>query len=387
MELMEFKKRKLASLQTVVSVSPIENADAIEKITVLGWECIVKKEEKIKVGDLIVYIEIDSIAPPVEPFIFLEQRKYRVRTIKLRGVYSQGLALPLAYFPKIFSKVKDNILKEGDDLTELLGIIKYDPELQKERQTANVKIKHSPIREFFMQFYWFRRLHHKFFPGQKKGWPEFIRKTDEDRIQSMPSVLQKYTDKEWYVTEKLDGQSASYFITKKKSFFGTKFVFGVCSRNIYMKTKHNCNWWNVADKYKIKEILKSVNENICVQGEIIGPTIQGNKYGISELKFYVFNVYDINNQKYYEYDDLKKFCYSYGFEMVPVVEHFSEMTLNVQEIIKYSIGKSVLNKQIHREGLVFRTINNVNKNNINNEPVSFKAINPDFLLKYQDEEN
>lgn len=382
-------ERQLASLQKVVDVSPIENADAIEKVTVLGWECIVKKDEKIKVNDLVVYIEIDSIAPPVEPFLFLEPRRYRVRTIRLRGVYSQGLALPISYFPEIALKVKNNTFKEGSDLTELLGIVKYDPELQKERQ--NTTVKYNPVREFLMRYSWFRRLHHKFFPREKKGWPSFIRKTDETRIQSMPSVLQKYTDKEWYITEKLDGQSASYFVIRKKTFFGKKCVFGVCSRNIYLKTKHNCTWWNVADKYKIKNILQSVNKDICIQGEIVGPGIQKNKYGLSELHFYVFNVYDIKQKKYYEFDELVDFCNTYGFEKVPLIDKGYFTLDTVSKVVEYSKGKSVLNPKIHREGLVFRTTKNVFKQSmavliVEEELVSFKAINPDFLLKYQDEE-
>jgi len=369
--------RKLASIQTVVRIAPIPGADAIEKATVLGWECVVKKSEGILPGDLVVYIEIDSICPPREPFLFLAERKYRVRTIKLRGQISQGLTLPLSYFPNLTR------VAEGDDVTELLGITKYDPEAAREQRGHRKPVKHNPIREFFMQFRWFRALHRKLFPSAKRGWPEFIRKTDETRIQNIPAVLRDHGGRDYYVTEKLDGQSASYFYTRTVGFMGKVVsTFGVCSRNLYLKTPHSCTWWDIARAENIQQKLSAYGHNICIQGEIVGPGIQGNKYGLSSLQLYVFNAWDIDRQVYYQYDELARFCKALGFNMVPVTSDYRPLPGTVSDVVEESKGKSVLNPKIHREGLVFRTARNLP----NGEPISFKAINPDFLLKYQDEE-
>ena len=370
--------RQLASLQRVLAVEPIPGADRIEIATVQGWSCIVLKSENISVGDLVVYIEIDSIVPAREPFLFLEPRKYRVRTIKMKGVISQGLAMPISAFPEITK------IAEGLDITELLGITKYDPEAIKEQRTSRVvDTKPHPVREFFMQFAWFRALHRYLYPGAKKGWPSFIHKTDETRIQNYGATVMAKLDEDYYITEKLDGQSGTYFVIYTKSLFGgRKPMFGVCSRNLYLKTKHACTWWNIAQQYDIERKLRSVGKEICIQGEIIGQGIQGNKYGLSGLDFYVFNVWDITKQEYYPYQDLVKFCKTLGFKMVPVVAECVKLPKTLPEIIALSKGKSVLNPKILREGIVARTMTNLP----NGTPLSWKSIDGDFLLKHQDEE-
>ena len=135
--------RKLASIQKVLEVNPIPKADAIEVIKVLGWEIVVKKGE-FQVGDNVVYIEIDSIVPDKPEFEFLRDRKFRVRTIKLRGQVSQGICFPLNILPK-------GNYKEGDDVTEVIGIKKYDPQGDAERKLAEQKIETSNnnIHKFF----------------------------------------------------------------------------------------------------------------------------------------------------------------------------------------------------------------------------------------------
>ena len=366
--------RKLASIQRVVSVEPIANADAIEKATVLGWECVVKKSDSLRVGDLCVYIEIDSICPDRPIFEFLRDRKMRVRTIKLRGQISQGLALPLSYFPEIKKA------QEGDDVTTLLGITKFDPEGDIERRAVKVNTKPNPLREFFMQFAWFRALHRKLYPSAKRGWPEFIRKTDETRIQNYAAVLKDHAAKSYYATEKIDGQSASYFLVHHRGWMGGKATFGVCSRNLYLKTKHACTWWSIAESLQIERILKTYNFDLCVQGEIVGPGVQGNKYGLANLDFYVFNVWDITTQSYLPYSTTKHFCEYNNLKMVPIVGEDITIPATVPEIVEMAKGKSILNPKVHREGLVIRTMNVLP----NGEPVSFKAINPDFLLKYDE---
>jgi RNA ligase (TIGR02306 family) len=184
------------------------------------------------------------------------------------------------------------------------------------------------------------------------------------------------------MTEKIDGQSASYFVTRHNgAWFGPKYTFGVCSRNIYLKTKHSCTWWNVAAQFDIENKLLSIGKDICIQGEIVGEGVQGNKYGLKGLDFYVFNVWDIATQSYYTYSDMVVLCNSLSLKTVPIINDRVTLPATIPEIVDMSKGKSVLNTKVHREGIVVRTMANMP----NGEPVSFKCINPDFLLKFSDD--
>ncbi len=306
--------RKLASVQRIREICPIENADKIEVVKVLGWECVVKKSDGFKVGDLVVYVEVDSIVPDRPEFDFLRERKFKVKTIKLRGQVSQGLVLPLSILPK-------GNYKEGDDVT-------------------NIQINKKRIYKFLSRTPFIRRI----LPKRKTyKFPEFIKKTDEDRIQLYPNICEEYKDLTFSVTEKLDGQSATYFLLKNtKKIFGlfpkTNYIFGVCSRNLYLPKENNSSYWKIAKKYNIRNVLEKLignNDYIVLQGEIIGP-------GILE---------------------------PYGIKVVPILEDM-KLKPTIQEMVEYSKGKSKL-LPIEREGIVIR---NYEKN------LSFKVVNPDFLL-------
>ena len=356
--------RKLASVQKIISLSPIENADKIEKATVLGWELVVKKGE-FKVDDFVVYIEIDSIMPEKPEFEFLRVRKFKVKTIKLRGQVSQGICFPLS----ILSKKK---YIEGQDVTELIGVTKYESGAERQERIQN-EIKSNRVKKFFMKYSWFRRL----FTPDRMHWPDFIKKTDEDRIQVMPQVLQQYKDEYFEITEKLDGQSGTYFLIRnpKKWQFWKPFIFGVCSRNFLKGKKENNTWWRIAEQYDIENKLKQViddNEYIVIQGELIGESIQKNKYDIKGLDFYVFNVFTDkqNNSGKFKYE----ICKQLNLKEVPFITNDFQLKDTINEMVEYAKGKSVL-KDIHREGIVVR---NYSKN------ISFKVVNPDFLLKYEE---
>ncbi len=115
--------RKLASIQKIVDLRPIEGADFIEQATVLGWNVIVKKGD-FALWDLCVFFEIDSLLPADNPeFSFMEKHRFKVRTMKMKGVVSQGLALSMEILPKMSSES----YFEGDDVTALLNISKYEP--------------------------------------------------------------------------------------------------------------------------------------------------------------------------------------------------------------------------------------------------------------------
>ena len=368
--------RKLAHVERVLKIEPIENADFIEKATILGWECVTKKDE-LKEGDLCVYIEIDSILPDIPLFDFMRDRKFRVRTIKLKKQVSQGLALPLTSLLEFTNKTK---WSEGDDVTDIMKIVKYDPQKAKEdKYRAIHKKKRNYLNEYMMSFAFYRKLRYKLGFSRMKNYPTFISKTDEERIQNMPHILNQWGDM-MYCTEKLDGCSATYAVYKDDDILFTKFRksdFFVCSRNICLYRENNTEWWRVAREFGIKEKLLKVGKNIAVQGEIVGDGIQGNKYnyGQGKLDFFVYNVIDINTRKRYNYTEKKAFCEEYGFKMFPEPERRIGLNnVTVQKLVGLSKGKSLIHPKIHREGLVIRSLEDDHK--------SFKVINPDFLLKY-----
>lgn len=199
-------ERMLAHVEKVIDVQPIEGADKIEVATVLGWQCVVKKNE-VNVGDLVVYIEIDSVLPDIPYFQFMEPRKYRVKTIKLRKQISQGLIIPISDISKIaidLESINDiNILKEGQDITGLLNITKYESPSDRESNNSHfTKRKYSWYIKWLTRYQWFRKL-----TGMRsKSFPDWLKKIDETRLQNIPSILRN-TDKDWYATEKVDGQS------------------------------------------------------------------------------------------------------------------------------------------------------------------------------------
>lgn len=357
-------ERKLAHVEKIVAINPIDGADKIEVATVLGWQCVVRKGE-YKVGDLCCYIEIDSILPAIPYFEFMQERHFRVRTIKLRKQISQGLVVPLVDLVQINSKldIRDTAFHEGEDLTEYLGITKYLSPSEREADEQPVsKKKHSAFTKFMTRFGWYRKLTKQ----RSKSFPDWIKKTDEERVQNMPLVVN--SDKTFYVTEKVDGQSATYWY--KKQMFGGEF--GICSRNIRKFEWDNSNWSRVAKLFHIKDKLKRYRKDVAIQGEIIGPSIQGNKYRVNDFKFYVFNVFDIKNKKYFNIEQIIEFCREVGLSYVPVITTCTAIRDTISAIVEHSKGSSILNNKVQREGLVWRS---------NDGLISFKVINPDFLLK------
>lgn len=342
--------RKLASIQKIKNIEPIENADAIEKATILGWNVVVKKGE-FKPGDFCIYFEIDSLLPDEPKYEFLKKtswnsryEKIRLKSIRLRGVISQGLALPLTSFPDI----NWTSYSEGDDLTELFGIEKYEPIIP-----ASLG---GDVNKF--------------------TWP--ISKTDEERIQSNPDeYIASITGKPYYITIKLDGTSASFMLAKNG---GGEIEFHVCSRNYSIRYKEDNTLWNIAKKYDIEKKLKdyflATGDMLAIQGEICGPGIQSNKLNLSEHELFVFNVIDVEERRKLSFD--RSWTMFSNIPFVPILEEGKEFPYTtLDELLELAKGKykehfpSAVAKQ-DREGIVIRT---------NDQSVSFKVINNDFLLK------
>jgi hypothetical protein len=368
--------RKLASIQKILNIEPIPGADAIEKATVLGWECVIAKRDNFKIGDLVIYIEVDSIVPEKPEFEFLRDRKFRVRTIKLRKQVSQGLVLLLSILPK-------GNYNEGDDLTEIIGVKKYDPQADAEQKLMEQKLAHTnnKIHKFFSRYPWYRKL---FFKPKKSGFPKFIKKTDEDRIQLFPGICEKEKDTVFSITEKLDGQSGTYFLVKNPKrfpFLKQKYTFGVCSRNIHLTKPNDSSYWTIARQYEIEKVLRNLignNQFIVLQGEILGTGIQGNKYKVDGYEFYAFNLIysdqEVCQEKKYINSLNMMTLTKYGIKYVPIINDNFMLKNTIPEMVEYAKGKSTL-LPIDREGVVIR---NYEKN------ISFKVINPDFLLKNDD---
>jgi len=385
-------KRQLASIQVIRKIRPIPTADRIVVAEVLGWECIVQKAD-YKEGELVVFFEVDSILPEKPEFEFMRDKKFRVKTIKLKKQISQGLVMPLSIIPRstpdpsIRRGAQLNVLNEGDDVTELLGVMKYDLQAKAERDALaalqNQVIK-TKMPRWLMDIAWFRYIYFKLNPKTKGNWPSWIQKTDETRIQTSARKLMEHYDKAWYITEKLDGQSATYF-TYNKTIWGIPVKkFGVGSREVWRKTEDNSSYWSLARKHDLKKKMLDENSSIVVQGEAAGPGIQKNKYKLTDYELFVFNILVDGKRvtpfwmQYY----LKRF----DLKMVPIVRDAfipsqvfgnKEVSEIVKELIEMSKGDSVLLKR-KREGLVFRLVDN--------PEVSFKVINPEFSLEEDTEE-
>lgn len=370
-------ERSLAHIEKVEWIKAIPGADKIELCGVLGWQCVTKKNE-FKVGEKIIYVEVDSVMPEQPEFEFLRPRKFRVKSIKLRGELSQGLVLPIL---DTLGRPQES-LEVGEDVTELLGITKYlSASEQEETKSSESKLRKSknPVIRYMMRYKWFRDL---MVPKKSNGWPDWISKTDEPRIQNEPRLLEQFKDSSIYVTEKVDFQSATFtghFVPIFK-FLGRyspmKYQFVVCSRKIRNNDKDSL-YWRIAKKYGIDYILK-MNPTLTIQGEQGNTKVQGNKYGIKEEQLWVFNIIDHVNDYHFSWEEIKKFCADYGLEHVPELAtniKLSDLGSTPVEIVEKSNGKSVL-ADIPREGIVVRCIENGKKY------FSFKAINPDFLLKY-----
>lgn len=374
-------ERKLAHIEEIEWIKPIEGADAIELCGVLGWQCVIAKKDNFKVGDTVVYIEVDSVLPERPEFEFLRDRKFRVRTIKLRGQVSQGLVLPMSILP---DKSIRHTEPFGFDVTELLNITKHlsPSELSEvENQERLIKLEKSRLKKFMMRYSWFRKM---FLSNkQKSSFPYWVSKTDEERIQNLGDrFIQENADRWVYVTEKIDYQSGTW--TSKETprfgnFLGKWFKevkFVVASRNLQTNDKSSL-YWQIAEKYHLEDICKR-NPGIIIQGEQGNEKVQGNKYGLKEPKMWVFNIIS-SSGRFYNYNELEMFCKLHNLDRVPFIKtcQMSDIGSTVNDFVEFAKGKSQV-ANIHREGVVIRCIEDGKK------IFSFKSINPDFLLKYED---
>lgn len=361
--------RKLAHIEKIDWIRPIEGKDRIALAGVLGWTVIIQKADYNE-GDKCIFCEIDSVFPEKPEYEFLRSKKFRIKTIKMSGVLSQGICFPISMLPEGNYEI-------GDDVTEFMGITQYEPTMDKE-ETDNSEdtVKNTKkYPEFLMRMAWFRKL---VLPKkQAKGFPSFISKTDETRIQNAPFYLDM--DCKWVATEKVDGQSGSFTLqrVKGKHFWNKDtYDFAVCSRNLRKWKKDTSSFWSVAEKYNIEEVLHKLigdNEWVAIQGECIASNVQGNKYKVTEPDLYVFNlIYPSGRVGSVE---AKKTVGEYGLKFVPIIDEAADIKgMTVPEVLDYATGKSQLYDTL-REGIVFRSLDGKQ---------SFKAVSPEFLIKHNE---
>lgn len=351
--------RKLASIQTITLTEPIPNADAIERLKIMGWWVVAKKGE-YRAGDRVIYCEIDSLLPERPEYEFLrascfkpaiqegevilQRAGFRIKTIKLRGQVSQGICFPVSIIPSGAS------LEVGTDVTDLLEIIKYEPPV--------------PVG----------------MGGRVKGaFPAFLPKTDETRIQVLEPLLDRYRGVTFYMTEKLDGSSMTAFLREGE--------FGLCSRNQWLDETDDSNVMvrlaRVLDlPGKLAQIQQRFGFQPAIQGEVIGPGIQKNKYKLTQVDLRIFNLLDIGQYRLVDRPLFLEALSSVGLTGVP---ELGEIVLDhtIDQLVELSVGKSVLEQGAQREGIVFRPVSEQFDQDVGGR-LSFKVINPQFLLKYDE---
>ena len=353
-------ERKLVTFRTVTDIRLIKDADIIELVIIDGWQCVTNKGD-FKIGDVGVYFETDSFLPQIPQFEFLRRTSFkkmadgdgfRLKTIRLRGELSQGLLLPLSTLGLTGNECEES-------LADLLGVKKYEPPIPAQLQGTVVGM-----------------------------FPSFMPKTDQERVQNLTGRIWgtgetiTYTDgdgnlitndippalkRKYEVSEKVDGSSLTVYNNESN--------FGVCSRNLELKEDENNTYWKIVHKYNLKE--KLIGKNIALQGELAGEGIQGNPLKLKGQDFYIFDIYEIDNKRYFSPEERATFLKENipDLPTVPILARDFEVPDSLGELLKYVEGKSALNPQRDREGLVFKEeINLLNR-------FTFKGISNKYLLK------
>lgn len=382
-------KRELAYIAKITDIQPIEGYDRVSLATINGgWRVIVSNTDGFNVDDLCVYFEVDSKVPDTDVrFSFLEKRKYKIKTIKMCKTISQGLVMPLSAFDEIKNP------KEGMPLTDLLGVTYYVAEdnqrkgsgVDPNKKYNSMCARHQKLAKkkwwrWLMRRTWGKKLLFLFFGRKKdkpKGFPSFVSKTDEERVENMPWILSD-TEKEWVATEKLDGTSCTYALQRIKK---NKYEFYVCSRNVRQKDEtqecyHDHNiYWDLAFKYDIEAHLRECLEEhpkwnwVCIQGEGVG-SVQGNPLKLADDDLYVFNFISSEEGRFPS-QTAKCIVESWGMKHVPIL---GIVTLpdNMEEMKATAHGKSKVNDKVLREGIVYKDLEGQQ---------SFKNVDPVYLLK------
>ena len=336
--------RKMATIRKIDNIQAIPGADAIDVATVGGWKVVVKKGE-FNPGDFAIYCEIDSWIPHnIAPFLtkgrepkeFNGVKGERLRTVKLRGQISQGLLLPLHPYTQQIAREDE---MEGMDVSDILTIQKWEMPIPTQLQ------------------------------GEVQGaFPAAIPKTDQERIQNLSKEIKQWCDQGllFEITEKLEGSSCTFYLDYQG-------VFHVCSRNLDLKPSETNAFWRVAIKNDVERKMRQAGLlGVAIQGELVGPGVQGNIYNLADTEFYAFDVF--SGTSYFAPGVRRAILTQLDIKHVPVICIGKDLgTGDVDYILEWADGKSYISeKPINREGIVFKCETDVNTH--------FKAVSNAYLM-------
>ena len=342
--------RKLASVQKIKEVKDHPNADRLDIISFesVGWQCVSAKGN-FQPGDFCVYFEIDSLIPMEHEWArFLQDKNKpsapaRLRTIKLRGQLSQGLAMPISILPTVAEH--PFAIEDGSDVTELLGVTKYEPVIP------------------------------ACLDGEVRGpRPPYTIKTDEDRVQAFPDIIKEFQGKLVYISQKVDGTSGTFSMMDGD--------YQVSGRN-WSYQECNNTYWKVSKKYGIEESLRMVYDktgnSYAIQGEIAGPRIQDNLLELPDHQLFVFNVMNVKTGVFLPFYEFKEFCTRTGLETVPILQICEFKWETIDELLELADSTSYPNGHVN-EGIVIRPVHEFNSEVLGGR-ASFKVISNKFLQK------
>lgn len=359
---------KLASIEKIKKLSPIVGADSIEVADILGYKVVVRKGQ-FQEGDFCIYIQSDTVAPDRPEYEMLKNKSFRVKIIRLKGQYSEGLALPISILDgraaldegkelgnswsiktptsvyRSFGNIGEEAVSEGWDITAEMGVTKYS----------------KPVPACLA--------------GDAEGYfPSFLKKTDELNIRTYPETVEEMKGKESILTLKMDGSSGTFYLKDEK--------FGVCSRNLELKESSLNAFWKVAKEYKIEEALRAFRVkypgDYACQGEVYGPGIQGNPMKADKIKLSLFNFFSIKLQKYADFDIFMEFCLENNLPFAPVV-WAGKFDFTLEQLIEMA-NKSEYLPGVNAEGLVCRPCKDQESNTLGGR-MSFKIISEPYSLK------
>src|SRR5437870_6160881 len=326
---------KLASIQIITDIRPIEGPDRIEAATVLGYQTFIKKGE-FRPGDLCVWHEPDTVAAEKPEYEFLRNHGFRLKVSRFKGQVSQGLALPLDVLPA-------GTYAAGDDVTELTGIRKYEKPL-------------SP----------------NLVGVAKGGFPSWMPRTDEPNLRSFPGALGEFTRRNCVITQKVDGTSATYYLRGGE--------FGVCTRNLELLDDPASMFWRLAREHRLREALATLNGDFALQGEVHGEGIQGNHLGVKGVSFAAFNLFDIGKHTYVDHKTMEEFCRATGLPMVRIVSR-GEFRFTLPELGALASAHDYAPGQ-PAEGIVIRPVEDARSRILERRRLSAKATRERYSLKH-----
>lgn len=335
--------RELVTIVAVKNLLPIAEADLIELAIIEGWQCIVKKNE-FKIGDIAIYFAIDSIPDLNDKNTqFIKDKGGRIKTIKMRGIYSQGLLAPLSWLSDRGHDITK--YKIGDNVTLEMGVTKY--------VSTDEISQYAQLSQGTMLF------------------PNYVPKTDEHRLQGNLKDLEKIKGRQIVITRKDDGCSSTFVFNNRE--------FKVCGRNFEftMESQSAPLYYAIEKKFNIKEKMMALNLNIAIQGELVGPKVNGNRLKLKDYDFRVFNIYDIDTKSYKLHNEVLAICDKLKLNTVPRIYHglADNLDLSVKGMLDIVIQQEY-DKNIKAEGIVVKTDDTLG------ERISFKVISPEYLAKH-----